>query len=528
MRRLSLLTAVLFLITISISYAQDDNETLGTGAGASLDSGDNNTFIGDWAGNSVTNGLNNSFLGTEAGFKQISASDNTFVGRWAGYENLYGTDNTFIGKRAGYMNTATDNTFVGTEAGESNTTGVDNTFVGEEAGNKNISGDENSFFGEDAGFNNTIGSYNTFLGSSSGRTNSAGYQNTGVGNEALYNLDNNSLIPHHNTAVGDSSGYDNNGGNFNAYFGAGSGAQTEFSDYNTFIGVYSGFNNNADEQVDDANRNTYVGAWAGQNNQNGEDNAGLGAYADFLGTNHSRNAFVGAASSVNADDAVLMGYNASVTDDNSVAIGSGAAVSGQNSMALGYASSVAENNTVYLGNGAVVSIGGIVNWTATSDGRFKTNVTEDIPGIDFIEQLRAVSYNLDVNALYDFQGADIPENLKDAVDQNSKTRHSGFIAQEVEDAAKATGYDFSGVDRPDDESSEIYGLRYAEFVVPLVKAVQELNQTVNNQQAVIDTQNEMIARYQQTLDNLEYRISEIELITAEQESGSSIQTASRK
>ncbi|MBC8479354.1 MAG: hypothetical protein H8D46_02720, partial [FCB group bacterium] len=47
MRRLSLLTAVLFLITISISYAQDDNETLGTGAGASLDSGDNNTFIGD-------------------------------------------------------------------------------------------------------------------------------------------------------------------------------------------------------------------------------------------------------------------------------------------------------------------------------------------------------------------------------------------------------------------------------------------------------------------------------------------------
>ena len=35
-------------------------------------------------------------------------------------------------------------------------------------------------------------------------------------------------------------------------------------------------------------------------------------------------------------------------------------------------------------------------------------------------------------------------------------------------------YDFSGVDKPQDESG-LYGLRYAEFVVPLVKAVQELS-----------------------------------------------------
>ena len=35
-----------------------------------------------------------------------------------------------------------------------------------------------------------------------------------------------------------------------------------------------------------------------------------------------------------------------------------------------------------------------------------------------------------------------------------------------------SGYDFSGVDKPKNEKDS-YGLRYAEFVTPLVKAIQE-------------------------------------------------------
>ncbi|HLG33916.1 MAG TPA: hypothetical protein VI757_03475 [Bacteroidia bacterium] len=45
---------------------------------------------------------------------------------------------------------------------------------------------------------------------------------------------------------------------------------------------------------------------------------------------------------------------------------------------------------------------------------------------------------------------------------------------EVEQAAKQVGYDFSGVDAPKSDK-DLYGLRYAEFVVPLVKAVQALS-----------------------------------------------------
>jgi len=53
-----------------------------------------------------------------------------------------------------------------------------------------------------------------------------------------------------------------------------------------------------------------------------------------------------------------------------------------------------------------------------------------------------------------------------------KEVQTGFIAQEVEQVAKQIGYDFNGVDKPKN-SNDYYGLRYAEFVVPLTKAVQE-------------------------------------------------------
>ena len=57
--------------------------------------------------------------------------------------------------------------------------------------------------------------------------------------------------------------------------------------------------------------------------------------------------------------------------------------------------------------------------------------------------------------------------------------YTGFAAEEVEKAAKELGYQFSGVDAPKNKD-DFYGLRYAEFVVPLVKSVQELS--AENQQ----------------------------------------------
>jgi len=66
-----------------------------------------------------------------------------------------------------------------------------------------------------------------------------------------------------------------------------------------------------------------------------------------------------------------------------------------------------------------------------------------------------------------------------------KIKMTGFLAQDVEAAAKSIGYDFSGVDVPKN-STDLYGLKYGDFVVPLVKAVQEQQLLITNQQKLID------------------------------------------
>jgi hypothetical protein len=55
--------------------------------------------------------------------------------------------------------------------------------------------------------------------------------------------------------------------------------------------------------------------------------------------------------------------------------------------------------------------------------------------------------------------------------ESEKIQYTGFLAQEVDKAATSIGYDFSGIDK----TGKIMGLRYGEFVVPLVKSVQELS-----------------------------------------------------
>ena len=76
------------------------------------------------------------------------------------------------------------------------------------------------------------------------------------------------------------------------------------------------------------------------------------------------------------------------------------------------------------------------------------------------------------------------EQMKTAMADKEKIIQSGFIAQEVEQAAKELGYDFSGVDAPKNDK-DFYGLRYAEFTVPLVKAVQELTARVAALEAMV-------------------------------------------
>jgi hypothetical protein len=126
-----------------------------------------------------------------------------------------------------------------------------------------------------------------------------------------------------------------------------------------------------------------------------------------------------------------------------------------NATALGNGAKVNASNKMVMGNTAVTSIGGQVGWTTFSDLSLKTNINKSKLGLDFILALTPVTYNYKT------------EGQKDIL-------YTGLIAQEVDAAAKKTGTTFSGVDK----NGEQWGIRYAELTVPIIKAVQEQNETI--------------------------------------------------
>ncbi|MCA8941774.1 MAG: hypothetical protein KDB80_04375, partial [Planctomycetes bacterium] len=100
---------------------------------------------------------------------------------------------------------------------------------------------------------------------------------------------------------------------------------------------------------------------------------------------------------------------------------------------------------------------------------------------------------------YALRGERVPEHLAAACAQKSDIRYTGFIAQDVDAAARAVGFEFSGVKVPEDPTTDTYGLRYAEFVVPLVRAVQELDAKFRIQQRTLDEQAAMLEHCEEIL-----------------------------
>ncbi len=140
-----------------------------------------------------------------------------------------------------------------------------------------------------------------------------------------------------------------------------------------------------------------------------------------------------------------------------------------------------------------------MNWTTFSDGRFKKNIKEDVPGLIFINKLKPVTYNLDIEGLDKATGiskqAEKEQTTSGATAANQKL--TGFVAQEVKEAAKKVNYEFSGVDKPKNDR-DLYGLRYAEFVVPLVKAVQELSKENDELKTRLDKLEALLSSQLQT------------------------------
>ena len=292
----------------------------------------------------------------------------------------------------------------------------------------------------------------------------------------------------YNTAVGSRALSVNSTGNWNHAFGY------EGLEFNT-TGV----------------SNISVGGQTMQNNTTGSWGTALGGGA--LGLNTTGN------------DNTALGFQAllgNTTGSANTALGRWAYQTNlnySNSTALGANTNITASNQVRLGNNAVSSIGGQVGWTTLSDARFKTENATKVPGIDFIKKLRPVTYYVDHEAMNAFIEAHHKGSGLRTKDEKTtsmgksdykpeyiKTLESGFMAQEVEQAAKELGYEFNGVDAPKNEK-DYYGLRYSQFVVPLVKAVQELNEKVEQKQAENDQLRAMLLELEKRIAKLEKNAS---------------------
>ncbi len=312
---------------------------------------------------------------------------------------------------------------------------------------------------------------NLFIGSSAGAANSGGIGNIALGKAAL----NGNVDRIENIAIGDSS-----------QFELGVGAFGNQAWYNTSIGSKS------QRFSTTGTKNTSVGAYSLYNCVAGNDNVAIGYQAMLANKYNHFNVAIGedALSAIKADNNVAVGYSAGSTPSFSsecTFIGNDADQTGTNSYvnatALGNAARTTGNAQVRVGNSSVSSIGGFVNFTNLSDGRFKKQIQENVPGLDFINKLKPVTYHLDVRGLRSFlhegtgnESTEAKARIEKGIVDKEQILYSGFVAQDVEHAAQESGYDFSGVDKPQNSES-LYGLRYAEFTVPLVKAVQELSTT---------------------------------------------------
>ncbi len=417
---------------------------------------DNNSSLGYY---SLMNnrGGNNTAVGAWSSYGTQYSQHNVSLGAYALYANGFTNslvpfdgNNVAIGAYALYANNPTStsngirNVAIGRDAMYNNTTGYRNIAIGTYALKFNTGGIGSVAIGDSA-LTRATAAYNTAIGDYTLARNTTGNQNVAVGSWALRNNSTGSV----NIAMGTEAMVTNTIGSYNVALGEQAMYYNTTGDYNTSVGTYTL------GTITTGDGNIAYGYQSGYSITTGAYNTRLG----YIATNGSEGAWT-------------------------------------NTGMIGYAPLSPGGNNVYrIGNASVTGIGGQVGWTTVSDARIKEKVKQDIPGLDFITRLRPVSYQYNISR----QNKIMDPNRPDTADWEGKydiekMRFSGFLAQEVDSIARSIGYEFSGVEKPK-SSGGLYGLRYAEFTVPLVKAVQEqqlMIQSQNNEIAALRKQNEVV------------------------------------
>lgn len=245
--------------------------------------------------------------------------------------------------------------------------------------------------------------------------------NTSFGDNALAS----NTTGSQNTANGRSALSSNTEGGGNTATGRDSLFTNTLGGSNTANGAFSSYSNT---EGDD---NVAMGRSALYSTTEGDGNTALGRSALFVNTTGSKNTAIGNSSDVSTTNLT-----------NATAIGSNAVVNA--------------SNKVRLGDTNVSVIEGQVAFSAASDERLKKNIEPLDQGIDFIMKLKPVKYNM--------------------INPNDTRLNYGFIAQEIEELVTED----NAILTVGGDEERMLGLRYTDFISPLVKAMQEQQDIIKN------------------------------------------------
>ena len=444
------------------------NTAVGASALAANTTGANSVAMGNGSLATATTGVDN----VSVGYYSMNGNNGSYnVGIGRGTLNGTGSATTYsiaVGYQALNSATGNYNTALGAQALLSNSSASYNTAVGYQAGYSNTTGASNAYVGTYAGYYNITGSNNTSLGYGAFTSNGVGgssSNNTAVGKEALAS----NTTASNNTAVGYQAGYTNSTGTALVAVGHSALLNNTTGSYNTGIGAYvSG-----------------VSLAALQNNTTGQYNIGVGSGALGSNTTASNNTAVG----------YQAGYSANRTADangNNTFIGYTAGYSvttGQNNLLLGYFAGrggspsgtlTTESNILCLGDNNIATFYCKQSSINTSDARDKTDIQQFTHGLDWVTQLRPVTYRWDMRTNYE-------NGTPDGTHKESRL-NLGLIAQEEIEIEKQFGY---ATDKTNmivaniNEDGSSYGMNYTSLIPLLINSIKELKTIVDAQAAEI-------------------------------------------
>lgn len=375
--------------TLSISSGNSVTLPSSGGGGGSFDgslAGSYNVGLGTAVGEDLTSGNSNTFVGHNAGKEVTTGRENTFLGAWCGDAVTTAYSNTFVGNRAGSaITTGNFNVAIGSSAQRNATTGFSNISIG----------------GAWTHYYLTTGARNIAIGDNSQRDLTTANSNVSVGSSTLKKVTRGGS----NVAMG-----------YNVL--------SKLTTASSCIGIGSG----AGSEITTGRQNILIGNYAGSKLTTGLDNIAIGINAGQWDRNMANMTYLRYG--------VYIGYQAKSGGNNSF-----------NEIVIGQTAVGGGTNTVTLGNDRISELRCYADLTNPSDERLKKNI-ESLPyGLNEVEQMNPVEYDMKVD-----------------------NRHEiGFIAQEMQEIIP---------DIVTEGTDEMLGIKYNKLVPVLVNAIKELSEEV--------------------------------------------------